>query len=66
MFGQRLHSEALQSGRKYYQMKKSNYEYLKEKLDEPLFTRLFHSRWAPKFSWLNYDQEDSESDEENH
>ena len=29
MFGQRLHSEALQSGRKYYSMKKQTYEYLK-------------------------------------
>ena len=55
MLGKRLHSEALQSGRKYYAMKKETYEYLKRKLDDTVFNKIFHSYWAPRFSWLHDD-----------
>ena len=60
--GKRLHEEALQSGRKYYSMKRENYYYLKEKLDEKIFNKIFHSYWVPRFIWLREDREDSDSD----
>ncbi len=60
--GKRLHEEALQSGRKYYSIKRESYYYLKEKLDEKIFNKIFHSYWAPRFIWLRDGKEDSDSD----
>ena len=64
LLGKRLHSEALQSSRRYYSMKRHTYFYLKSKMEQGLFDKIFHSCWSPRFIWLNYDQEYTDSDEE--
>ncbi len=64
LLGRRLHSEALQSSRRYYSMNRHTYSYLKRKVEQRLFDEIFHSYWSPRFIWLNYDQEYSDSDEE--
>ncbi len=64
MLGKRLHDEALQSGRKYYSIKRESYYYLKGKLDEKVFNKIFHSYWVPRIIWLRDDREDSDSDRE--
>ena len=63
LLGKRLHSEALQSSRKY-SMKRHTYLYLKRKVEKDLFDKIFHSYWSPRFIWLNYDQEYTDSDKE--
>ena len=41
LLGKRLHSEALQSSRRYYSMKQCTYLYLKGKLEQGIFDKFF-------------------------